>query len=192
MKEYYEIEINGLKRNLPLCPLTDKLYIGAFVIFGDVELTKASAEGLLKLVPREDYDYMITAESKGIPLIYEMAAQSGQNKYFLARKAPKLYMRNILKCEVKSITTAKKQTLYLDGDDAAEMKGKRILIVDDVISTGESLHALEELVLQAGGIVAGRAAILAEGDAWDRKDIKALQYLPLFDENGDPIPHKNA
>ena len=192
MKEYYEIEINGLKRNLPLCPLTDKLYIGAFVIFGDVELTKASAEGLLKLVPREDYDYMITAESKGIPLIYEMAAQSGQNKYFLARKAPKLYMRNILKCEVKSITTAKKQTLYLDRDDAAEMKGKRILIVDDVISTGESLHALEELVLQAGGIVAGRAAILAEGDAWDRKDIKALQYLPLFDENGDPIPHKNA
>ena len=192
MKEYYEIEINGLKRNLPLCPLTDKLYIGAFVIFGDVELTKASAEGLLKLVPREDYDYMITAESKGIPLIYEMAAQSGQNKYFLARKAPKLYMRNILKCDVKSITTAKKQTLYLDGDDAAEMKGKRILIVDDVISTGESLHALEELVLQAGGIVAGRAAILAEGDAWDRKDIKALQYLPLFDENGDPIPHKNA
>ena len=162
------------------------------MIFGDVELTKASAEGLLKLIPREDYDYMLTAESKGIPLIYEMAAQSGQNKYFLARKAPKLYMRNILKCEVKSITTAKQQTLYLDGDDAELMKGKRILIVDDVISTGESLHALEELVKQAGGIVTGRAAILAEGDAWDRKDIKVLQYLPLFDENGDPIPNKNA
>ena len=192
MKEYYEIEINGIKRNLPLCPLTDKHYIGAFVIFGDVELTKASAEGLLKLMPKEDYDYMITAESKGIPLIYEMARQSGQNKYFLARKAPKLYMRNILKCEVKSITTAKQQTLYLDGDDAAEMKGKRILIVDDVISTGESLHAMEELVNQAGGIVAGRMAILAEGDAWNRKDIKALQYLPLFDENGDPIPCGNA
>lgn len=192
MKEYYEIEINGLKRKLPLCPLTDKLYIGAFVIFGDVELTKAAAEGLLKLIPGEDYDYMITAESKGIPLIYEMAAQSGRNKYFLARKAPKLYMRNILKCEVKSITTAKQQTLYLDGDDAALMRGKRILIIDDVISTGESLHALEELVNQAGGIVAGRMAILAEGDAWGRDDIKALQYLPLFDENGDPIPQKNA
>lgn len=192
MKEYYEIEINGLKRKLPLCPLTDKLYIGAFVIFGDVELTKAAAEGLLKLIPGEDYDYMITAESKGIPLIYEMTAQSGRNKYFLARKAPKLYMRNILKCEVKSITTAKQQTLYLDGDDAALMRGKRILIIDDVISTGESLHALEELVNQAGGIVAGRMAILAEGDAWGRDDIKALQYLPLFDENGDPIPQKNA
>ncbi len=192
MKEYYEIEINGLKRNLPLCPLTDKLYIGAFVIFGDVELTKVSAEGLLKLVPREDYDYMLTAESKGIPLIYEMAAQSGQNKYFLARKAPKLYMKNVMKCEVKSITTAKPQTLYLDGADAAEMKGKRILIVDDVISTGESLHALEELVKAAGGIIAGRVTILAEGDAWNRKDIKALQYLPLFDENGEPIPHDHA
>ena len=191
MKEYYEIEINGIKRNLPLCPLTDKLYIGAFVIFGDVELTEVSAAGLLKLAPK-DYDYMITAESKGIPLIHEMARQSGANRYFLARKAPKLYMRNILKCEVKSITTAKPQTLYLDGDDAAEMRGKRILIVDDVISTGESLHAIEELVKEAGGIIAGRMAILAEGDAWNRDDIKALQYLPLFDENGDPIPLKNA
>ncbi|MBO4423496.1 MAG: adenine phosphoribosyltransferase [Clostridia bacterium] len=187
MKEYYEIEIAGLKRQLPLCPLTDKLYIGAFVIFGDVELTERSAAALLEKAPA-DYDYMITAESKGIPLIHEMARQSGVNKYFLARKAPKLYMRNVLKCEVKSITTAKKQTLYLDGDDAELMRGKRILVIDDVISTGESLNALEALVNQAGGIIAGRMAILAEGDAWNRDDIVALQYLPLFDENGDPIP----
>ena len=188
MKEFYEIEINGLKRKLPLCPLNDKLYIGAFVIFGDVELTEKSAEGLLRLAPK-DYDYMITAESKGIPLIHEMARQSGVNKYFLARKAPKLYMKNVFKCEVKSITTAKPQVLYLDGADAELMRGKRILIVDDVISTGESLRALEALVEQAGGIIAGRMAILAEGDAWFRDDIKALQYLPLFDENGDPISH---
>ena len=187
MKEYYEIEIEGLKRHLPICPLNDKLQIGAFVIFGDVELTKHCAAELIKVMEK-DYDYMITAESKGIPLVYEMARISGRNKYFLARKAPKLYMRNVLKCEVKSITTAKVQTLYLDGKDAEMMKGKRILIVDDVISTGESLHALEELVEQAGGIIVDRLAILAEGDAYDRPDIKALQYLPLFDENGDPIP----
>lgn len=187
MKEYYEIDIKGMKRKLPLCPLTDKLYIGAFVIFGDVELTKHCAAELIKVMEK-DYDYMITAESKGIPLVYEMARQLGQNKYMLARKAPKLYMKNVIKFEVKSITTAKTQTLYLDGADAEMMRGKRIVIVDDVISTGESLHALEELVEQAGGIIVDRLAILAEGDAYDRADIKALQYLPLFDGNGDPIP----
>ena len=186
MKTHYEIDIKGLKRELPLCPLNDKLYIGAFVIFGDVELTKHSAAELLKLAPA-DYDYMITAESKGIPLVYEMARQSGQNKYFLARKAPKLYMKDIIKFEVKSITTSKKQTLYLDGADAALMKGKKILLIDDVISTGESIYALEQLVEQSGGIVAGRMAILAEGEAFERPDITVLQYLPLFDENGDPI-----
>lgn len=185
MKEYYEIEVAGLKRKLPLCPLTDKLYIAGFVIFGDVELTERSAEALLKLAP--EYDYMITAESKGIPLAHEMARQSGQNKYILARKAPKLYMCNTVKCDVKSITTEKVQTLYLDGADAELIKGKKILIVDDVISTGESLYALETLIKQAGGTVAGRLAILAEGDAAKREDIGYLQYLPLFDENGEPI-----
>lgn len=187
MKEYYDITINGVKRSLPLCPLTDKLKIAAFVIFGDVELTKASAQGLLDKIDFE-YDYLITAESKGIPLIYEMARISGRNKYFLARKAPKLYMRNILKCEVKSITTTKQQTLYLDGYDADLMRGKRIIIVDDVISTGESLHAMEQLVEQAGGIIVGKMAILAEGDAYDRDDIITLEYLPLFDKNGEPLP----
>lgn len=186
MKEYYEIEVAGLKRQLPLCPLTDKLYIAGFVIFGDVELTEKCAHELLKLAPSE-YDYMITAESKGIPLIHEMARQSGQNKYILARKAPKLYMRNVVKCEVKSITTEKVQMLCLDGADAELIKGKKILIVDDVISTGESTRALEVLVEKAGGEVVDRLAILAEGEAADREDIKYLQYLPLFDENGDPL-----
>lgn len=185
MKEYYRIDVAGIKRDLPLCELTDELYIGAFVIFGDVELTVASAEALLAKAPA--FDIMVTAESKGIPLVHEMARQSGQNSYILARKAPKLYMKNVIKTEVKSITTERIQTLYIDQIDVDRMKGKRVLIVDDVISTGESLHALEVLVREAGGIIAGKMAILAEGDARNRDDIQFIQYLPLFDKNGDPI-----
>ena len=179
---YYRISICGMERDLPICPVTDDLWIGAFVIFGDVELTKHCAAELLKRAPA--YDYMITAESKGIPLIYEMARQSGQNKYLLARKAPKLYMRDLFDVKVNSITTAKEQHLYLDGADAELMKGKRILIVDDVISTGESLAALEKLVVAAGATVCGRMAILAEGDAQQRKDLVYLEMLPLFNADG--------
>ena len=178
----YNMTIAGVNRDLPICKVTDDLYIGAFVIFGDVELTVATAKALLEKAP--EYDYMITAESKGIPLIHEMARQSGRNQYFLARQAPKLYMRDPFGVTVKSITTAKDQHLYLSGDDAAAMKGKRILIVDDVISTGESLHALEKLVEEAGGIICGRMAILAEGDAQDRDDIIYLDKLPVFNADG--------
>lgn len=185
MKEFYTIDVAGVKRDLPLCRLTDELYIGAFVIFGDVEMTEASAKALLAKAP--DFDIMVTAESKGIPLAHEMARQSGKNTYILARKAPKLYMKNVIKTEVKSITTAKVQTLYIDQTDVDRMKGKRVLIIDDVISTGESLHALEALVEQSGGEIVGRMAILAEGDAIDRPDITYVQKLPLFDKNGDPI-----
>lgn len=181
----HKMNIAGLERQLPICRVNDDLYIGAFVIFGDVELTVACAKELLKIAP--EYDYMITAESKGIPLAYEMARQAGDAKWFLARKAPKLYMRNVFGVEVKSITTAAVQKLYLDGDDAAMIKGKRILIVDDVISTGESLRAIEELVVKAGGIVAGRMAILAEGDAQSREDIKYLEKLPVFNAKGEII-----
>ena len=179
---YHTMTIAGLQRDLPICRVTDDLYIGAFVIFGDVELTCACAKALLERAPK--YDYMITAEAKGIPLIHEMARQSGQNKYFLARKGPKLYMRDILDVAVHSITTAKEQHLYLDGADAAMMKGKKILVVDDVISTGESLTAIEKLVEAAGGIVAGRMAILAEGDAQKRDDIVYLEKLPVFNDDG--------
>ena len=185
MKEFYTIDVAGVKRDLPLCALTDELYIGAFVIFGDVELTVASAKALLEKAP--EFDIMITAESKGIPLVYEMARLCGAQNYILARKAPKLYMKNIIKTEVRSITTARVQTLYLDASDVEQMRGKRVLIVDDVISTGESLHALEVLVEQSGGIIAGKMAILAEGDAVKRDDILYVQTLPLFDKNGDPI-----
>ena len=179
---YYRMNVAGLERDLPLCPVNDKLYIAGFVIFGDQELTVACARELLARAP--EYDYIITAEAKGIPLAHEMARQTGAPKYFLARKGPKLYMTGVFESTVKSITTAKEQTLYLDGADAKLMEGKKILIVDDVISTGESLSALEVLVEKAGGIICGRMAILAEGDAISRDDIIYLEPLPLFNADG--------
>ncbi len=178
----YPMTVAGLKRELPICKVNDDLYIAGFVIFGDQELTVACARELLARAP--EYDYIITAEAKGIPLAHEMARQSGASKYFLARKGPKLYMTGVFESSVKSITTAKEQKLYLDTADAALMKGKRILIVDDVISTGESLLALEALVNKAGGIIAGRMAILAEGDAQNREDLIYLEKLPLFNPDG--------
>ena len=179
---YYHMTVAGLERDLPICPLNENLSIAGFVIFGDQELTVACARELLKRAP--EYDYIITAEAKGIPLAHEMARQAGDKKYILARKGPKLYMRDIFSVTVNSITTAKEQKLYLDGADAALMKGKRILVVDDVISTGESLRALEALVEKAGGEICGRMAILAEGDAQDRKDLIYLEKLPLFKPDG--------
>ena len=182
---YYEMTIAGCKRALPLCPISDTLNIGAFVIFGDPELTTACAQALIERAPA--HDVMITAESKGIPLICEMARLQGNKRYLLARKGAKLYMRDVLKVEVRSITTDHVQHLYLDGNDARYMRGKRVVIVDDVISTGESLHALEELVKKAGGEVVGRMAILAEGDAQNREDLIYLEKLPLFNAKGDII-----
>ena len=179
---YYRMNVAGLERDLPICKVSDSLYIAGFVIFGDQELTVACARELLKKAPA--YDYIITAEAKGIPLAHEMARQAGDAKYFLARKNPKLYMTGVFESTVHSITTAKEQHLYLDVADAELMKGKRILIVDDVISTGESLTALEALVEKAGGIICGRMAILAEGDAQDRSDLIYLEKLPLFHPDG--------
>ncbi len=179
---FYRMKVAGLERDLPICPVNENLYIAGFVIFGDQELTVACARDLLAKAP--EYDYILTAEAKGIPLGHEMARQSGAAKYFLARKAPKLYMTGVFEASVKSITTAAEQKLYLDVSDAELMKGKKILIVDDVISTGESLLALEALVEKAGGIIAGRMAILAEGDAQNREDIIYLEKLPLFHPDG--------
>lgn len=179
---FHTMTIAGLERQLPICKVTEELYIAGFVIFGDPELTVACAGELLKKAP--EYDYIITAEAKGIPLVHEMARQAGNSKYILARKGPKLYMRDIFDVAVRSITTAKEQHLYLDGADAELMKDKRILIVDDVISTGESLTALEALVERAGGKVCGRMAILAEGDAQSRDDLIYLEKLPLFHPDG--------
>ncbi len=179
---YHTMKIAGLERKLPLCPINENLYIGGFIMFGDTELTTACAEALLKKAP--EYDYIITAEAKGIPLAHEMARLAGDDYYFLARKAPKLYMTGVLEVNVRSITTEAEQKLFLDTADAQRMKGKKILIVDDVISTGESLYALEKLVETAGGITVGKMTVLAEGEAKDRDDIIYLEELPLFNPDG--------
>jgi adenine phosphoribosyltransferase len=174
---YYTMKIAGLERDLPICPVNEKLSIAGFIMFSDVELTVAVASELLKKVP--EFDVILTAESKGIPLAYEMARQSGKN-YFVARKGKKLYMKNPAEVTVQSITTVGEQKLYLSDDDMALIEGKRVLIVDDVISTGESLRALQKLVEVAGGKEAALETVLAEGEAADRKDIIYLEPLPLF------------
>ena len=180
----YTMKVAGLERDLPLCKVSDDLYIGAFVMFGDAELTVACTKALLDVIPADSYDYMLTAEAKSIPLIHEMARQSGAKKYFIARKGSKVYMPDPIHVSVRSITTLRTQDLFLGRDDCELIRGKRILIVDDVISTGESLHALEELVHTAGGVVTGKAAVLAEGDSLDRPDITCLAPLPLFNADG--------
>ena len=153
---HYPIAVAGLKRDLPLFPISDELQIAAFIMLGDQELTVACASALLEKAP--EYDYMLTAEAKGIPLIHEMARQAGAARYFVARKKMKLYMGEALEVDVQSITTAGMQKLFLTEEDAALMQGRRILIVDDVISTGGSLKAMEALVEKAGGTVTGRMA----------------------------------
>lgn len=183
---FYTMTVNGVKHDLPLCPLNDDVMIGAFVIFGNVELTCAAADGLLKIMP--DCDYMVAPEAKAIPLIHEMARQSGRNEYMLVRKAAKLYMDGVFETTVQSITTEKEQKLYMDGADAKKLNGKRVVIIDDVITTGESLKAVEKLVEEAGGIIVGRMAIVAEGPAAKRDDILFLNVLPMFDREGNPLP----
>ena len=179
----YKMNIAGCERHLPICPVNENLSIGAFVIFGDPELTTACAKALLERAP--EYDYLISAEAKGIPLVHEMARLAGNQRYMLARKSPKLYMTGVLEVSVRSITTAHEQKLFLDTADAELMRGKRILIVDDVISTGASLHAIEELVRAAGGNICGRLTVLAEGEAADRDDLIYLEKLPLFTPDGE-------
>ncbi len=173
----YKINIAGIERELEMFPVNDTLSIAAFIMFGDVEITEIAAKELLKICP--EHDVVVTAEAKGIPLCYEMARQGCRN-YVIARKGVKVYMRNPIEVSVNSITTANEQKLYFGENDAKFLKGKKVLIVDDVISTGQSLEALETLVKQTGAEIAGKAAVLAEGNAKDRDDIIFLQELPLF------------
>ncbi len=179
MENTYKLQVAGLERELPLCEIDKekKVNIAAFIIFGDVELTVASAKALLEKAP--DFDIIVTPEAKSIPLAYEMARQSGKS-YVVARKSTKLYMKNPISVAVRSITTDREQRLYLGEDECSQIRGKRVLVVDDVISTGESLLAVEKLVQETGGEIVGSAAILAEGDAAKRTDIIFLAPLPLF------------
>ncbi|MDO4869568.1 MAG: phosphoribosyltransferase family protein [Bacillota bacterium] len=180
---FYEVDIAGMKRNLKLFHVADDLQIAAFILYGDVEITKHAAKELLARSP--EFDIMLTSASKSIPLIYEMASQAGKNEYIVALKAQKVYMGEPLTADVDSITTLQRQKIYIGEDDAAMMKGKRVLIVDDVISTGNSLKALETLATKSGGEIVGKAAVLAEGDSYDRDDIIVLGKLPLFDGDGN-------
>lgn len=180
----YRMHIAGLDRDLPICKVADDFYIGAFIMFGDAELTVACARDLLKLAEGIEYDYLFTAEAKSIPLIHEMARQSGAKKYFIARKGPKVYMPDPISVQDRSITTLGVQQLFLGSDDAELIRGKKILIVDDVISTGGSLLAMEALIAKAGGVVAGRISVLAEGGAAQRDDIMFLEKLPVFNADG--------
>ncbi len=177
MMETYTLKVAGLTRELPVCSIGNDLAFAAFIMFSDVEMTIAAAGELLKKAP--EFDVILTSEAKGIPLAYEAARQSGKN-YVVARKSVKLYMKDPVSVNVKSITTAEEQMLYLSADDAALLRGKRVLILDDVISTGESLSALEDLLRTAGGELVGKGAVLAEGDAAERDDIFFLEKLPLL------------
>lgn len=178
MSEVYKMKIAGLERELPLCPINDNISIGAFILFGDVELTVAASKELLAKIP--EFDYIITPEAKSIPLAYEMARQSGK-PYFVARKKAKLYMQNPVSVNVRSITTDSQQVLILDGAEGEKIRNKRVIIVDDVISTGESLAAVEKLVAEFDADVVAKASVLAEGDAAQRDDIIYLEKLPLFE-----------
>lgn len=177
MSEFYTMKIAGLERNLKKFPVNEKLDIAAFILFGDIEVTIAASAELLKKSP--EFDIILTPEAKSIPLAYEMSRQSGK-PYVVARKGMKVYLGEPVKVEVRSITTDHVQTLYLGSDEVERIKGKRVLIVDDVISTGESLEAVRELVKASGGIEAAAVAVLAEGDAAEREDIIYLEPLPLF------------
>lgn len=179
MSEYYRVNIAGMKRDLLRCPLNDKLDIAAFIIFGDVELTVHAAAELLKRLP--EFDYIVTPEAKSIPLAYEMSRQSGK-KYFVARKKPKLYMKDPVIVNVRSITTESVQTLIMDSIEGEQIRGKRVVILDDVISTGESLKAVEELCAKFDANVVAKAAVLAEGDAAKRDDIVFLGEIPLIEK----------
>ena len=186
MADYFEMEIAGLKRKLPICKLNEKISIAGFLMFSDAELTVVAAKALLDKIDF-DFDIILTAEAKGIPLAHELSRQSGKN-YVVARKAKKVYMRNPIEVEVKSITTSFIQRLYLDQADVDLLKSGKILIADDVISTGASLNALETLVAEFDGDIAGICAVLAEGEAANRKDITFLEKLPLLDtKTGLPI-----
>ena len=181
---FHKMKIAGLDRQLPLLPLTEDLYIAGFVMFGDVEITEVCATKLLEKAP--EFDVIVTAESKGIPLAYEMARQSGK-PYEVLRKAPKLYMKDVIMTEVNSITTAHTQTLCVGSIEADVIRGKRVLAVDDVISTGASLEAMETILNKIGCDIVARMCVLAEGAALKREDITYLDELTLFTADGQPI-----
>ena len=177
--KYYQVNISGMTADLPILPLPSGVNIAFFNLHGNVALTEHCGKELAKLV--SDCDVLITAESKGLQLTHVMARELGHNYYAVARKSKKLYMQDGLEVTIKSsITTGNPQKLYVSRHDAELMRGKKVGIIDDVVSTGNSLEGLEEIVKLAGGIVHKKAFVLAEGAAAERKDICYLGVIPLL------------
>ena len=181
----YEVDIAGYKKSLKLFKVSDDLQIAAFILYGDVAVTQHAAKELLARAP--EFDIMLTSASKSSTLIFEFGSEEGVNYYFVALKAQLVYMGEPLSADVNSITTFQRQKIFIGEDDVEKMRGKRVLIVDDVISTGQSLAALEKIAEGAGGNIVGKMAVLAEGDAYDRTDITVLGKLPLFDTEGNVL-----
>lgn len=183
----YKLNLLSLERELPIIKIKKDLAIASFVILGDTELIQVAAKELVKKL--DNVDVIVTAEAKGIPLAYEISKLLDMKEFIVARKSIKTYMNNPIIEDVQSITTKGKQFLCLDEVEAEKIKGKNVALIDDVISTGESLKTLESLVEKAGGNINKRVSILAEGDAANREDIIFIERLPLFkvESNGNFI-----
>ena len=177
MKKYC-LKVAGLKRELPFVDINEELAFASFVVISDTELVSFAGKLLAEKIG--ECDAIVTAEAKGIALSYEISRQLGHKSFIVARKSEKSYMKDTIETSVKSITTVTKQHLYLDGSDIEKIRGRKVCLIDDVVSTGQSLAALEELVIKAGADVVQKACILAEGEAADRNDIIYLEKLPLF------------
>ena len=178
--EYYTVDIAGRKENLPILTIGENLRIAFFNLHGAQELTEYCGKKLAGIIRKTGAEVVITAESKGLQLAHVVARELGQEFYAVARKTKKLYMQDGISATIQSITTAGEQTLYLSKHDADLIRGKKVAIVDDVISTGGSLLGLERLVEQVGGTTTCKAFVLAEGDAKDRKDVTYLGTIPLL------------
>ena len=177
-QEFYTVDFQGFRAQLPILPLPSGVKIAFFNLHGDSELTEHCAKLLTEKV--KDCEVLITAESKGLQLTHCIARNLGQRFYAVARKSKKLYMQDGIDVPIaSSITTGKEQKLYISKFDADLMRGKKVGIIDDVVSTGNSLKGLEELVTMAGGIICKKAFVLAEGDAAKRDDIVYLDTIPL-------------
>lgn len=178
-RETYTITIAGITRHLPLFEVAPGVRIAILNILGDTELVQAVARELARRLRGIQADVLVTAEAKSIPLIHELAVQMGL-PYVVLRKAYKPYMGEALQAETLSITTGKPQTLYLDEKDRRLIQGKRVILVDDVISTGSTLQGMRLLVEKAGATTVAQAAILTEGERAKWQDIIALGHLPVF------------
>jgi len=175
-EDFYTIELCGVKRNLPLVRVAPRLKVALFNILGDTEIVKAVAPAISSMVPK-DTEVLLHPEGKAIPLVYEVSAITGL-PYVVPRKDKKQWMLDPISADVKSITTGKPQTYWLDRRELPKIEGKKIAIVDDVISTGSTLEAMENLVSKINGTIIAKIAILTEGD--ERKDVISLGHLPLF------------